>query len=308
MSALPPDVSWYAVDALDDAFDETRGLLVPVSVAVWLRLAVVSLFAGGAFGVRNPSLLANVPPTAGVRAALSDAPRLALLAAVAVAVFLVAELLGSILEFVLVEALRSRTVRLSSSFRRSVGLGVRLFGFRVLLALVVLVPVSLVAALLVTALAGDSVVLAVAGVLLVPLVALLALLVVLVSAGTTSFVVPLMQDRELGVLQGWRAFWPAFRGDLAQFGAYAVVRFALAVLAGVATSVVAGVFAVPVAFATGALALGGQVAVVGLAAAAVLGFLGALCVLVVVRVPTVTYLRYHSLLVLAASDADFSLR
>jgi len=301
-------MSWYAVDALDDALDETRTLLIPVTVGVWLRLAVVSLFAGGAFGVRNPSLLANLPPTWGVRGAVSYAPRLFLLAVVAVAVFVVVELLGSILEFVLVEALRSRSVRLSSSFGRSVGLGFRLFGFRVALGVVVFVPVALVAALLLTAVAGDSVLLAVAGVLLVPVVVLLALLVVLASAATTSFVVPLMQDRRVGVLDGWRAFWPVLEEELAQFGAYAVVRFALAVLAGVATSIVAGVFAVPFAFATSALALGGQVAVVGFAFAAVLAFVGALAVLVVVRVPVVTYLRYHSLLVLDASDADFSLR
>lgn len=301
-------MDWYAVNTLDDALDEARTLLLPFSVPVWLRLAVISLFAGGAVGVRNPSLSVNAVPSIGVRGALDYAPRLALLVIGALALSVVFGLVGSVLEFVLVRSLRTRLVRLRAPFAASVGRGLRLFTFRVTLLVVVLLPVALLAVLLLAAFATDSLLLVMGGLLLVPVVLLFAVGAAVANAATSAFVVPLMEDRNCGVLDGWRAFWPVLRQELAQFGVYAVVRFALGILVAVATSVVAGAFAIPVALAMGGLALGGDVSVLAFGAVAILAVLGALTLLVAVRVPVVTYLRYHSLLVLDASGAEFSLR
>lgn len=301
-------MTWYAVDTLDDALEESDALLRPVSLAVWLRLAVVSLFAGGVAGTRNPSLSLNLATASGIRGALEYAPRLVLLGLAALVLFVVLAFVGSVMEFVLVDALRSRTVRLRAPFRAFLGRGLRLLAFQVALGLVVLLPLALLAAVLLAAFASTSLVLVAAAVLIVPVVLLVAVAAVAVNAATVAFVVPLMADRDCGVLDGWRAFWPTLRGELPQFLVYAVVRVALGVLVGVLTGVVAGAFAVPAAFASGLLSRGGGLAVIAFGTAVVLTFLGALAVLVAVRVPVVTYLRYHSLLVLDRSDADFALR
>ncbi|GAA0656036.1 DUF7544 domain-containing protein [Salarchaeum japonicum] len=300
-------MDWYALSTLDNALDETRSLLTPVQVGVWLRLAVVAVFAGGATGTRNVSVFVEAVPTWGVRDALETAPRLAVLVAIALALFVVLGFVGSVMEFVLVSALRTRTVGLRGQFAAALAPGLRLFGFRAALGALALVPVSAVVALIVVALGTESVALAVVAVVLVPVAGVLALAAFVASAATTSFVVPLMQDGDLGVLDGWRAFWPTLRGELRQFVAYAAVRFGLSVLAGVLTSIVAGAFAVPVALAFAGLALTG-VATAVLVAVGALALLLALALLVAVQVPVTTYLRYHSLLVLDASDAEFRLR
>jgi len=300
-------MDWYALSTLDDALDETRSLLTPVRVGVWLRLAVVTVFAGGATGGRNASVSLEAVPTWGFRSALETAPRLVVLAAVALVVLAVLGFVGSVMEFVLVSALRTRTVGLRRQFAAALSPGLRLFGFQIALILGALVPIAAVVGLILAALGTESVALAVVAVVFVPVAGVLALAVFLASAATTSFVVPLMQDREVGVLDGWRAFWPTLRGEIRQFVAYAAVRVALSVLAGILTSIVAGAFAVPVALAFSGLALGG-VATGVLAAVAVLALLVAVGLLVAVQVPVTTYLRYHSLLVLEASSAEFRLR
>jgi hypothetical protein len=43
-------MSWYGVDAVDDAIDVTREFLFPFSVGRWVRMAVVSLFTSGGGG------------------------------------------------------------------------------------------------------------------------------------------------------------------------------------------------------------------------------------------------------------------
>ena len=37
---------WYAVSALDDALSETQTLLLPFDLETWVRLAVITVFAG----------------------------------------------------------------------------------------------------------------------------------------------------------------------------------------------------------------------------------------------------------------------
>ncbi|MEA2034616.1 MAG: hypothetical protein U9N40_03880 [Euryarchaeota archaeon] len=44
---------YYAFSELDNAINRTKNLLWPVKKAIWLRLAVISLFAGAGTGL-NP--------------------------------------------------------------------------------------------------------------------------------------------------------------------------------------------------------------------------------------------------------------
>ncbi len=84
---------------------------------------------------------------------------------------------------------------------------------------------------------------------------------------------------------------------------YVLVKAVLLVGAGVVFSLAGAVVAVPLGLAVFGAALA-PVALAAVAVAALVGFL----LLAAVSVPVVTALRYHSLSMLAASDAEFTLR
>jgi len=145
----------YALDDIDDAIDVTRGLLTPVDRTVWVKLAVVAFFIGGpgagfngfqyTFGGNGGT---GGPPPGGVVTPDLGFPVWALIAAIVGVVLLIAlafALVGSIMEFVFVESLRSEEVTIRRYWGRRWRQGVRLFGFRVLIGFVVLGTAALTA-------------------------------------------------------------------------------------------------------------------------------------------------------------------
>lgn len=300
-------MSWYAVEALDDALDETRALLLPFDAGTWVRLAVVAVFAGGT-PPQAPSVSWDVPvqPTVGYdwQFGVPTVPAFVLAVLAAAVAFGVAfALVGSVMEFVLVDALRSRDVRIAGPFRERVGAGLRLFGFRVVVAAVVLLAVAGVVVPAVLAAATGTALPLLALVVTVPLLAVAGTAASVVLEFTTAFVVPLMAEHGGGVLDGWRRLSPTLRAEWREFGVYVLVKLVLLVGASVVFGLAAAFVAVPV----GVLAFAGAFSVLALAAVAVASLFG-LLVLAAVSVPVVTYLRYHSLQTLAASGAAFTLR
>ncbi|UPV99740.1 hypothetical protein M0R88_14620 [Halorussus gelatinilyticus] len=325
---------WYAVEALDDALDATKSLLTPLDVRQWLKLALVVFFlgsgggsgpsfsAGGSTG--TPSDGPGTTPGPGqfdVPAEFGDVlPILLGLVAVGLLVGLLYVLVGAVMEFVFVESLRRQHVRIRDYAGQHFGRALQLFVFRVALGLLVVVPaLALVASVVGLATGGLELSL---GLLvgLIPLVVLFGLLVAAIDAFTANFVVPVMIQKNVGVLGGWRRFWPTLTREWKQFGVYALVRVVLAFAAGLVSSVVGGIvgalLVAPVAVVgvLGVSLVGGLDAVLGspLALTAlvvvVLAYVLLLvAVLAVVFVPIQTYLRYHALLVLGDADRDFDL-
>ncbi|WP_353633736.1 hypothetical protein ABSL23_10755 [Halobacterium sp. NMX12-1] len=300
-------MSWYAVESLDEALDETTSLLVPFDAGIWARLAVIALFAG-LTPPQTPTVSIDVPPQAiveygdAVTRPAFVAAALSVLAIAVVVVFALA-LIGSVMEFVLVDALRSRNVRLLGPFRRRLGPGLRLFGFRLLIIAVMLLAVAGVVVPLALVAATDAVLWLLALVVTVPLLLVVGASTALIAEFTTAFVVPLVAEHGGGILDGWRRFWPTLRADWREFGVYVLVKLVLLVGAGVVFSLVGAIVAIPVGLAVFGAALT-PVALVAVAVAALVGFI----VLAAVSVPLVTGLRYHSLCTLAASEAAFTLR
>lgn len=321
-------MSWYAVAALDDALDATKSLLTPLDAGQWLALALVVFFFGGtgtvgsSFGTGSPADGLAPSPGPGVSfevpASVGDARPL-LLGAVAagLVVGLLYVLVGAVMEFVFVESLRRRHVRLRAYADQHLGRALGLFLFRVALGLLVAVPAVVLGASVATG--GPE---AEFGLLaaLVPLLAALALAVAAVDAFTANFVVPVMIQKDVGVLAGWRRFWPSLTRQWRQYGVYALVRAGFALAVGLVVSVVGGavgallvaplvlvaVVAVPVLGGVGALLTNPlALAVAGLLLLAYLVVLTA--VLAVALVPVRTYLRYHALLVLGDADREFDL-
>ncbi|WP_254829945.1 DUF7544 domain-containing protein [Haloglomus salinum] len=316
----------HALDDLEDALAATRSFLTPIEPRTWLKLALIAFFVGVP-GANFPGFQASgggngggefVPP--GTISNVDVGPQLWLVVGAVVAAVLLLGLallfVSSVMEFVLVDTVRSETVAIRRYWSDRWRQGARLFGFRLVLGVVVLGsfllvigPVVLSALDIGPASIGVSLALLV---LLVPVFLVLALAAALVNAFTTAFVVPIMLLEDRGVVAGWRRLWPSVRSEWKQYLAYAVVGFLLSatggVLVGIAVLLAALVLLIPfgILFAIG-FGVFLVVPPAGIAVFAVVGLLFALAVLTAValaQVPVVTYLRYYSLLILGDIEPD----
>lgn len=321
----------YALEAIDDALDATTAFLTPVEPRTWLKLALVAFFVGipGA----NPSgfqFSASGPGPGNGRTGFPDGitvgdlgPRfwvvaVAIVVAV-IAVGLLFVLVGSIMEFVFVESLRTRTVSIREHWRQRWRQGLRLFGFRVLLGALAIGPVLAVVGFV--AVGGfDTLVVSrtagiLAAVLLVPAYLVFVAVLAVINGFTTVFGVPIMILDDTGVLDAWRRLWPSIRADPGQYLAYLVASIILGVIGsfavGIATVVVALLLLVPfgVLFGVG-FAFLAILPPVGVAILVLVGLLFAFVALTIAAtasVPVLSYLRYYALLVLGDVDTDLDL-
>ena len=319
----------YAIDALGDALDATRSFLTPFDAGRWLRLAVITFFVIGSGGGGSSGASWNVGGE-DVRfdgggldsVVLGDLDPVIWLVLAVVAIVLLLGLaylfVGSIMEFVLYESLRTELVSIRDYARTYLGLGVRLFAFRFVLGLIaVVLVVGAIVLFVLSALSGPVAVLA-SLVVFVPLAFVLGIVAYLVTIFTTEFVVPIMLLEDRGVLSGWRRFWDLFRAEWGEFLIYAVVRVGLNIAAGIVLGVLIGVVAVILAIPFGGvgvliwLALGDPttISVVAGVVLAILALVYALLIGIVaaiVAVPVVTYLRYFALFVLGDVDETLDL-
>jgi hypothetical protein len=319
----------YAIDALGDALDATRSFLTPFDGGRWLRLAVITFFVLGSSGGGSSGASWNVGGE-DVRVdgggldsvVLGDLDPVIWLVLAVVALGLLLGLayvfVGSIMEFVLYESLRTELVSIRDYARTYLGLGVRLFAFRFVLGLIAVgLVVGAIVLFVLSALSGPVAVLA-SLVVFVPLAFVLGIIAYLVTIFTTEFVVPIMLLEDRGVLSGWRRFWDLFRAEWGEFLIYAVVRVGLNIAAGIVLGILIGIVAVILAIPFGGVGflfwVGiGEPTAIGAGAVAVLAVLALLYALVlgivaaIVAVPVVTYLRYFALFVLGDVDETLDL-
>lgn len=321
-------MSLAALENLDDAVAVTKRFLLPFDGWRWAKLALVVFFVGVPggnvlqFNASGGERIEPIAPT-GVGPefpAAVDERLIAIVAAIVLVGVIVAAiylLVGSIMEFVLVESLRSDQVALRRFWARRWRQGLRLFGFRLLVGVIVLVPIGIAFGVVVLPRLRSGTMAAALGavLLLLPLVAVLGVLAGLVSWFTTVFVVPVMIQSDSGVLAGWRRFWPTLRNHWKQYAAYAVAAFLLgagaAVVIGVAMAGIVLLLLVPsailAAIGFGLLAVAEPVGLAVLALTAVAVVIAVLAGLAFVGVPVVCYLRYYALLVLGDTHGDFDL-
>ncbi|MBX0296195.1 DUF7544 domain-containing protein [Haloarcula nitratireducens] len=319
----------YALEDIDDALDATRTFLFPIDRTRWIKLAVIVFFVGGPVANFNFSQY-NVPAEqgpGGVPPIPEIGTNVVLLVAavvlVALLVGLALMLVGSIMEFVLVESLRHESVAIRAYWDRRWRQGVRLFGFRLLVNGLVLGSFVVLFALFVlpalfdigpsaAPVGGLSLV---GFLLLLPVIVVLALVVGVVDTVTTTFVVPVMVLEDRTVLGGWRRLWPTMTGQPWQYLAYLVANFVLAIVTGLLVAIATGLAALLLLIPFGLLGLLGLLlfflfAPLGIGVLAVVGVLFVLALLTVaalVQVPVVTYLRYYALLVLGDIAPEFDL-
>lgn len=323
-----PVVALYALEDLDDAVAATRAFLWPIDRSRWIKLALVAFFVSGP-GANLNAVQYNVPAEQGPASGPvvpTVGPRVWALVVAVVAVALLVGLLfllvGSIMEFVLVESLRREEVAVRRYWGQYWRQGVRLAVFRLVIGLVVLGSVAVLAALVLLPVVVESGPPGPSGaapvvtlLLLLPVVVVLAVLVGLLNGFTTVFVVPVMVLDGGGVLAGWRRLWPTIAANPWQYLAYAVAGFVLTIAGGIAVAVAVGVATLVLLIPFGILGAIGvallttvQPVGIGVLVVVVLLFvLSVLAVAALAQVPVVTYLRYYALLVLGDVDADLDL-
>lgn len=316
----------HAVDNVSDAFATARAFLFPFELRRWLKLALVALFVGGG-GVSLPTTQFNTTggfepgPGTELPGAIPDSiPSLvAVVVAVAIVLGLVFSLVRAIMEFVLVESLRTGEVTLRKHWGRRWRQGLRLFGFRLAIGIPFFVLfVGWLGLLVVPGLFPDVDPVVPLGALLVvglPVIFLLSLLYTLVFAFTNVFVVPIMIQTDSGVLAGWRRLWGSIKSEPKEYLAYAVIGFVLSVAAGIAASIVVGFVAIGLLLPFALIGLLVYVSVslsstAGLAILVALGIVFVVALVVcwlLVQVPVLAYLRYYALLVLGDVDEPLDL-
>lgn len=316
----------YAIEEVDDALSVTRDFLSSLDRWTWLKLAFVVFFIGGAGGGGGGGGNVNVPaeetplpsdptlPSIGAEVWLLVAGAVALLLLLGLAFMVV----GSVMEFVFVESLRSGEVTIKRYWNRRWRQGLRLFGFRVAIGLGVFVAVlALLSPFLLPLFTGGDVSGFSVGAffLLIPVFFALTLVVAIVDSFTRMFVVPIMVLEDSGVLDGWRRLWPTIRAHWKQYLVYAIAQVVLAIVAGILVAIVLLVAGLLLLIPFGIVGAVGfvllqSIELVGWAVIAVVAILYIALMLVVaavVQVPVQSYLRYYAMLVLGDIEETLDL-
>jgi MFS family permease len=320
-------MSLYAVENIEEAFSVTREFLTPIGVRRWLKLAFIVFFVGS--GVSFPTVQFNsstptgdvsngdIPFNVPVNAPVDIVTLIVALVAAGVLLGALFALIGAIMEFVLIESLRTGEVSIRRYWRRRWRQGLRLFVFRVAIGLPILALfagwVALLIAPIVTG--SDPTVPLTAFFVGIPVVFLISVLYALVSGLTTVFVVPLMVQTDDGVLAAWGRLWGSIKAAWKQYLAYVVIAFLLTIAAGIIASIAIGIiaiaFLVPILIAAAVthvtVSLSSTAGLIVLGGLALLFGLSMFVVWLLAQVPIVTYLRYYALLVLGDIEDSFDI-
>ncbi|MFW6436334.1 MAG: DUF7544 domain-containing protein [Halococcoides sp.] len=328
---------WYAVERVEDAIELTSDRLWPFEWSTWWRFALLMFFVGGGGGAVTNVFTQGMPdpgvsePSGSL--GVSPAVVLAVVAVVALLAITLALLLaviGAVMEFVFVDAIRSESVSIRAWFREHLWSGAQLFVFRfgvgLLAAGVGLVfALGLAVVIGVTALGVAQSELIALGVVLgliylviaVPLYILVAIASGIVQGFTTNFAVPIMMTDDANIVAAWISLGRLVRAEWKQLLLYVVVmvligigiailEFILLAAGAIVVAIPFGLLATP--FAALAVWGNGSLGAVAIGVLVVLGVLFVIGVVIVglfVTVPLVTFKRTFALLVLGDLDEHF---
>lgn len=294
----------YAFSRLDGAFQRTKSLLWPIKWGVWLRLALIALFVGGGVSLPNTSGYnfeeSDFPP--GVAESLPDIAPLIVAAFVAVlAIALIWWIIGTVLQFVFVDMLRTGDIHIRPFFGERLGKGVRLFLFQVGLMLILFLAMAALIFMLV-GIGGSGVGVAAFILVFIPFILIAALLFGIIFFLTTDFVVPIMIHEDCGVIEGWRRLFGVISGQFWQTIIYIITRLVLGLIAAIVQAVIIIlallIIAIPFVLIGIVLLAAIQANIVLLLALLIPYLIIAIPVVLLIAVPFVTFFRYYGLLVL----------
>ena len=311
---------YVALSEIDSAIRRTRDLLWPFRKGIWLRIALIALFIGwGGAGFPQPTWSSDSDFPSDAFTGFSTPGALPDMAGLIIAVFLLIialallyMLIGSIFQFVFVDCIRMRNVKIRDYFSPRAGKGIRLFLFQIGIAVLFLL---LLAALIIPfiILAGGFAFPAVVSLLLfLPVLIILAIIVGIIQLITIDFVVPIMIQKDCGVIDGWKEFYSIISTQWMQGIIYLIVRFLAALGAGVVmillTLLALGIVAIPFLVVGFILYAAMPMANISILLPLLIPYLIiAIPVVLLISVPFVTFFRTYSLAVLGRLDSGYAL-
>ncbi|WP_221058286.1 DUF7544 domain-containing protein [Methanoculleus chikugoensis] len=295
----------YAFSRLDGAFQRTKSLLWPIRWGVWLRLALIALFVGGGVSLPNTSGYTfeegDLPP--GVVESLPDiAPLIVAFILIVLVIALIWWIIGTVMQFVFVDMLRTDDIHIRPFFGERLGKGVRLFLFQVGLTLILILAMMALILMLV-GIGGSGVGGAAFILVFIPFILVAALLFGIIFLLTNDFVVPIMIHEDCGIIEGWRRLFGMISANVWQTVVYVVTRLVLGLIAAIvqAVLVILALLIIAIPFVLigivllAALQAGNYVLLLTL----LIPYLViAIPVALLIAVPFVTFFRYYGLLVL----------
>ncbi len=313
----------YAFREIDRAVAMTKSILIPFNIGIWLRLALIALFAGGAAGGVQFSSGTLSPEDIGDGEYLSSLmPQntdallsvLLLIAGILLCIGLVYLLLNGIFQFIFIKALGAGNIRIRTYFRESTGSGIRYFAFLLFVSALFFGICLILAYILFAPLLGTvSAETALPGKILAFVILTFLLLIpyLIILMLTTDFVVPIMNNDRCGITAGWRRCLHLLSTEKTEAALYIVMKLILAIC----VSIILSLVVVIVGIGAGIPLMGFLIAAGGpqniSPAAMALLFAVYLAVVtfcgLMASVPFVTFLRTYSLYVVGDFDERYTL-
>lgn len=312
-------MGWYAFEEIGEALEETRDMLLPFEIGLWTKLAVIVLLTGSGFNFPAGSF--NTPQTqtgtgldtgqrtfdsdtgiqsiqtqqfdqlmGSMAASTATMTVLAVILVVFIFIGIPVMLLSSIFEFILYRSLIDKEVKIGKSFSENIGRGLRYFTFRIIYALIML---SVLALIILIGMDSNTLL----AVLLIGFVPVL--LASAIFAGLTKhFILLRMMERDEGLIEAWRSFWPVLVSEWRQVAVFLFTRFFLSIFVGavsatviLAVTLMAGI---PVLIMAVILSMIAEILFV---VPVILGAIAWIILLLYVAVPFRVYLYYYVILV-----------
>jgi len=241
----------HAVENVEEAFGVTREFLTPINIRRWLKLALVVFFVGSGVSFPTAQFNTSTPPgdvSNGELPFSLPVDVMTLIVALVAAGILFGglfALIGAIMEFVLIESLRTGEVTLRRHWRRRWRQGLRLFGFRIAIGLPMIALFAGWLALLIVPILTGRDPTPRHGVPRRDPDGVSHRRPVRVGVGAHDRVRRAAHDSgRLGVLAAWRRLWGSIKTAWKQYLAYVVIAFLLTVAAGIIASIVVGIVAI----------------------------------------------------------------
>lgn len=312
---------YFAFSKIDSALDKTKAVLWPFNLGIWLRLALISLFAGGITAIYpfqftgGPSDIGELNTAMPGMGGFPDMTLILLIIFALVVLFLIFGYLSSVFQFIFVDCLRTKEFRIRHYFSERVGKGARLFGFNLAVSLILILLVAVAMIALIAGFMGPG-----SGAMnimffftMMLAIIIIAIPVALLFMLTVDFVVPIMITKDCGVIEGWKECWNVMKRGWLQVVIYIIMKFILSVV----IMIIMVIIAVIAAIIIGVPFLLAFIATIGLSSGAVLSPLAVILliayiiilipVVLIISVPFVTYIRMYSLEVLGAMAPEYSM-
>ena len=310
---------YYAVTNLDEAINRTKKLLWPPHKGIWIRIAIIVLFFGG--GIINPIKIdgGDIADLQNGKllypSALSGYLDIIVTLMVGICIVgLLYVIISSIFQFVFVDCLSSGKILLARPFKVRIGKGIHLFGFYLLLFLIIILCIITLTVLLIIPACTNGIPDLIP--LLVLLIETLILLFFLMTPVwilailTADFVVPIMIVDNIGVIAGWRRVIQLYHGRWIEAGIYTGIKIFITVLTGLILGTMVFLISIPLGFvsaismsASDKLLINHDPGLTPLIFGTIAVFLISLFLLV----PVITFFRYYSLAVLRDLSPEYNL-